>query len=520
MANKFDVIVIGSGSGSKLVRPVADMGLKVALIEKDKTGGTCLNRSLLSSMFKNDEVVAKYVKPCAKRGCIPSKMLIHAADVATSILDAPRHGFNIGQLPPITDQKALVEHVCNEIDADSFSIKEAYDAHPNVTRFEGVASFVGARRVAVSNAHRTPPKEQTIISAERIFIATGCYAKIPPILGLVGTPFMTYRELLRAKTTPESMIVIGGGYIAVELGYYAARAGNTRTTFIVRDKMLRGEDECVRAHFQSEFSRQFDVRAGWAPTRVSYTASTDERGVFTVDIEHVHTRQTDTVVAAALLVATGVEPDTVALDLATSGINTDKRGFIKVDSRFQTDCPGVYAFGDCIGRYLFKHAANFEGEWLFRTLFKEGQYPRFLRRWTASDGGVVYPPIPHAVFTYPQIAGVGLTEADARAKYGNDIVIGRCNIADVAMGAAIRATPESGFVKLVFRAQDGLLEGAHVIGEQAAVMVHMLIAFMQMKATVEDIVETVFVHPALVEVVRDAARVAYNKFAAVGGQKS
>ncbi|KAI8828840.1 mercuric reductase [Chytriomyces cf. hyalinus JEL632] len=473
----FDVIVIGAGSGSKLIRPVANFGLRVAVIEKDKLGGTCLNR-----------------------GCIPSKMLIHPADLVTSLKhDLPKFG-----LPDMSglriNQSALVESVCQEIDQDSASIAPGYDQHPNITRFQGVASFTDVPRVLSVTTREGTMVELT---ATKIFIATGCKAMIPEIPGLLETPFMTYKEILRSPTTHESMIVIGGGYIASELGYYAARVGNTRVTFLVREKLLRGEDEEVRVEFERLFKNEFDVRLGHVPTRVSFDGDQ-----FTVYVESPEGVQQ--VRAKALFVATGVTPDVAELSLARAGIQTTPAGFIHVNDTFETSVPGVFAFGDCIGRYLFKHVANFEGEWLFKTLFARETSVEFISRWVNTEGGILYPPIPHAVFTSPQIAGVGHTEAQAVREYGETgVLVGRCNVADVAMGAALRAT--SGFVKLIFRKSDLRLVGAHMIGEQASTVIHTCIAFMQMRATLWDVVETIYIHPALVEVVRDAGRDAFGK---------
>ncbi|KAJ3228070.1 hypothetical protein HDU81_006306 [Chytriomyces hyalinus] len=290
----FDVIVIGAGSGSKLIRPVANLGLRVAVIEKDKLGGTCLNR-----------------------GCIPSKMLIHPADLVTSLKhELPKFG-----LPDMSGQRinqsALVESVCKEIDQDSASIGPGYDQHPNITRLQGVASFTEVPRVLFVTTGEGNTVELT---AAKIFIAAGCKATVPDIPGLLETPFMT------------------------ELGYYAARVGNTRVTFLVREKVLRGEDEEVRVEFERLFKEEFDVRLGYTPTRVSFDGDQ-----FTVEVMSPDGVQQ--VRAKALYVATGVTPDVSQLSLERQATPV---GFIRVSDSFETSVPGVFAFGDCIGRYLFK----------------------------------------------------------------------------------------------------------------------------------------------------------------------
>ncbi|MDN3508396.1 MAG: FAD-dependent oxidoreductase, partial [Simkaniaceae bacterium] len=186
------------------------------------------------------------------------------------------------------------------------------------------------------------------------------------------------------------------------------------------------------------------------------------------------------------------------LGLETTGIETDEKGFIKVDDHLKTACDGVWAFGDCIGRHLFRHSANFEGEYLFRTLFAE-----------PSNEAVRYETVPHAVFTMPQIGGIGKTEQQLQAE-GVDYVVGKCNYIKSGMGMALLS--DHGFVKLLFDRKDRKLIGAHIIGEEASNMIHMPIAYMNMGATIDDLLKTIYIHPALPELVRNAARSAAREF--------
>ena len=200
---KFDVITIGSGGGAKISSPAASMGLKVAVIEKDRLGGTCLNR-----------------------GCIPSKMLIHPADVAIEIKEA--HRFDIHNDPKFTvDFAKLVERISSTVDSDSNKIVTSYTNHPNISLYQGTARFVDNKVIEINN-------EQ--ITADKIFIAVGTRPSIPNIPGLAGTPYMTSTEALRNTTLPSSMIIVGGGYIGCELGHAYGALG-TKTTFLVRSKL-------------------------------------------------------------------------------------------------------------------------------------------------------------------------------------------------------------------------------------------------------------------------------------------
>ena len=225
-------------------------------------------------------------------------------------------------------------------------------------------------------------------------------------------------------------------------------------------------------------------------TSVSYSKDIGFTVQYTVDSKPFEKQ------AEQLLVASGVTPNTDLLNLSSSGINCDSNGYIKVDSNLETNVKGIYSFGDVIGRNLFKHTANFEGEWLFDRLFK------------SSTLALLYPPIPWAVFTNPQVAGAGLDERQAVKEYGN-VVIGECIYADVAMGQAM--LDDHGTVRLIF-APDRKLVGAVIIGKEASSLIHILMVFMRFGGTVYDVKNLMWIHPALPEVVRGAARDAFGKF--------
>jgi dihydrolipoamide dehydrogenase len=167
-----------------------------------------------------------------------------------------------------------------------------------------------------------------------------------------------------------------------------------------------------------------------------------------------------------------------------------------VNEYLETSCSSVYAFGDIIGRYLFRHTANFEGEYLFNTVIQKNNI-----------GPINYKPVPYAVFTNPQVAGVGLTEKECIAK-GIAYFVGKNNYKNSAMGMALRS--ENGFVKLIFEKESQKLIGAHIVGKEAATMLHMLIMGMNLGVTLNDLVSMIYIHPALPEIVRNAARKALD----------
>lgn len=449
----YDILVIGTGAGTKLIRPCAAQGLKVAALEKAEPGGTCLNH-----------------------GCIPSKMLIHPADLLSEIRDAHRFELDVNQNVGVRF-KELVGRVNDTTDKDSLAIPPIYQKIENIDYFPYEGKFIGNKTLLVNGEELT---------AERIFIAAGARPNIPnQIEGLAGTPFLTYKEALRLRTQPKKVIIIGGGYIAVELGHFFGALG-TEVEFIVRSAFLRHEDSDIVKAFEEQFQKKYTVHCGYEPTRVDF-----RDGTFTVSCIN-HAGETISCTADALLVATGVRPNTDNLGLENTAIELDRHGFIKVNERLETTVPGVYAFGDIIGRHLFRHMANYEGDYLFQSkIISEADYP------------ITYPPIPHAVFTSPQIAGVGKTE-EQLIDEGVAYYKGLNRYEDSAMGMALRS--DHGFVKLLFDRKTDKLLGAHCIGKEAATLIHMAIAYMKMNATLHDMLDTIYIHPALSELVRNAAR--------------
>jgi dihydrolipoamide dehydrogenase len=455
VVKQFDVIVIGSGSGTKLVRPVANKGLKVAIIEEDQLGGTCLNK-----------------------GCIPSKMLIHTADIAMKIRRAELFNLHVENWE--VHFQELIKRVSAVIDQESQKIEPLYKSHKNITLYRKHAVFLEDHLLQVG---------EDIITAPKIFITSGVRVNIPSIKGLAHVPYMTYKEALRNPQLPKRLLVIGGGYIAAELGYLYGALGS-ELHVLVRDKMLSREDSDIQKGFEKAFSRHFHLHSKTQVKEVFY-----EEGVFRVDYVDEE-GQESSIEGDALLVATGMKPQTADLGLEHTSIQVDDQGYILVNDYLETTAKGVYAFGDCIGRYSFRHSANYEGEYLFRELFvHQTQEP------------ISYKPVPHAIFTYPQIASVGKTE-DALKQEGKKYIKAIASYQESAMGMALRS--EEGFVKLLFDPSSRKLLGAHILGEEASDMIHILIACMNQEATVEDLAEMIYIHPALPEVIRNAARQAKN----------
>ena len=454
----YDVLVIGSGGGTKISTPASHLGLKAAIIEKDRLGGTCLNR-----------------------GCIPSKMLIHAGEVAHQIRTADRYnlipsGFRV-------DFPALVRRVSQEIDRESDSILPAYRTNENLDYYHGEARFVGERRLAVRDCE---------LSADKIYIATGSRPRIPAIPGLAGTPFMTSTEALRLEQQPKRLIVLGGGYIGTELAFYFSALG-TEVHVVARSQLIKEEDSQIRREFERAFASRCRLYLNHRTHRVGYDGSEFRVRVSAKDGAPFELG------ADALLVATGVVPNSDRLQLEAAGVATDPAGFIQVDDHLRTSASNVWALGDVVGNYMFRHSVNLEGEYLFRTTIAD-----------PVDQAIDYGAMPHAVFSSPQVAGVGETEDQLIAR-GADFVVGLRNYAASAMGMALRS--EEGLVKLLVDRSNRRILGCHIVGHEASVLIHQVITLMQMKGTLDDLLATTFIHPALNEIVRNAARDARAKLA-------
>ncbi len=453
----YDLIIIGSGGGTKL-RAATTVGKTVAIIEKWELWGTCLNR-----------------------GCIPSKMLIYPADLMTHIReDAEKFGISEVDNPKIDFEK-LITRVQKDIKADSDSIEPIYEKDPLVTLYKWHGKFVSDKVVEVNG-------EQ--ITAEKIYIATGSKPQTPNIEGLVGTPFFTSTEALKNTKQPKKMIVIGGWYIATELGHFYGATG-TDMHFLVRSEMLKAEDKDIRAEFARDFGNRYKLHYWVSPTKISY-----ENETFYVSVSDKEWNKS-VMESDALFVATGVVPNTDNLWLENTKISTSQRGYIEVNNYLETWVQGVYALGDVVGNYLFRHSVNFEGEYL------AGQH--YLGE---TKSVIQYPPVPHAVFSYPQIAGVGVTEDELIKQWKQlwiDYVVGINHYKNSAMGSAI--LPKVGMVKIIAEKSTGKMIWAHIVGDRASDIIHMLIIYVTQWATVEQMLrEIIFIHPALSENIRNAGR--------------
>jgi mycothione reductase len=446
----FDLCVIGTGSGNAVVDDrFADQS--VAIIEPGPFGGTCLNV-----------------------GCIPSKMYVYPAGLARAPMQAARLGVDLELVgvrwPDIRDR------IFGRIDAYAADGRRSREETRNITVLSRRCRFVGPRRIAVGAEE---------ITADQIVIAAGSRPVIPDIPGLTSVPFHTSDTVMRLAELPRRMAILGGGYIAAEFAGVFSAFGTAVTVINRSDRLLAQEDDEIAARFTEQFGREVDIRAKTQATRV------EPGGDGGVLLHLDGPGGPSTLEVDTLLVATGRIPNGDTLDLETAGIETDDRGLIVVDEYQRTTADGVFALGDVSSQYPLKHVANEEA----RTVQHNLLHPDAM---VATDHRFV----PHAVFSEPQIAAVGLTEQEA-AKQGLDYRVGKESYSEVAYGWAMEDTEH--FVKIIVDAATGLIVGAHLLGPHASSLIQPVVQAMSFGQRPTDVARGQYwIHPALAEVVENA----------------
>ncbi|MFK7919388.1 MAG: mycothione reductase [Ilumatobacter sp.] len=447
----FDLIIIGSGSGNSIPSYLDDWN--IAIVERGVYGGTCLNV-----------------------GCIPSKMFVLPADAALAARNGAK--LNIDTQFNGADFGAIRDRVFGRIDSISEGGRD-YRATgtENVTLFEGTARFDGDKRFVVDMNNDGP---QRFIAAPKVLLAAGARPVVPPIPGLVETGFHTSDTIMRLPELPKRLGIIGGGFIAVEMGHVFSGLGSDVTLINRSMGLLRGFDQDITERFGEVFSKRVDLKFGHVPTKVERT----DDGI-------VITNGGERIVVDELLVATGREPNSDLLDVEAGGIECTPRRTVQVDDTMATNVEGVWAIGDIANSYQLKHLANAEASVAFWNL----SHPDDQQRQS-------YKAIPGAVFSNPQVASVGLTEQDARAQ-GLPISVGKRDYAGTAYGWAI--VDETSFAKVIVNTETGLFVGAHILGPQAATLIQPIIQAMELDTPAATVARSVFyIHPALTEVVENA----------------
>ncbi|MFQ3596122.1 MAG: dihydrolipoyl dehydrogenase [Sphingomonadaceae bacterium] len=450
----YDVLVIGGGPGGYVAAiRAAQLGLRVACAEKRATlGGTCLNV-----------------------GCIPSKALLHASELYDEAASGALAKFGIGikgvELDLATMRKEKDKAVKELTGGIDFLFRKN-----KVTWLKGEAAFESPGRVRVG--------EETV-TADHVVIATGSEVAFPPGLAADGEVVITSTEALDLKAVPRHLVVVGGGYIGLEMGSVWRRLGAKVTVVEYMPSIVPAMDADIAAEFAKILKRQGMV----LKTGTKVTAIARKGKTATVSISPAEGGESETLEADCVLLAVGRRPNTDGLALAKAGVETNDRGQIPVDSRFRTNVAHIRAIGDVIPGPMLAHKAMDEGH--------------AVAEWIAGRTGHVNPAvIPAVVYTMPEAASVGLTEAEAKAR-GHEVRVG--SFPFLANSRAKTNRDTEGFVKIIADAATDRVLGVHILNRMAGTMIAQAAQAMEFGASSEDIALTCHAHPTHSEAVKEAA---------------
>jgi pyruvate/2-oxoglutarate dehydrogenase complex dihydrolipoamide dehydrogenase (E3) component len=442
---KYDAIVIGSGQGGNpLSHKLADLGWTVALIEKAHLGGTCINT-----------------------GCTPTKTMVASAQVAYYARNAARWGVRTNgvsvDLPRIVARKDQI------VQSFRSGQQRKVDARKTLRLYRGHARFVGPRRVQVGGE---------VLESERVFINTGTRPEIPRIEGLDDVGYLTNATVMELREVPEHLIVLGAGYIGLEFGQMFRRFGSEVTVVHRGGDILTREDPDVAGELQKALEAEgirFVMNA-----RTTRVQKGDGRIALTLD----QAGSPSTVSGSHLLNATGRRPNSDDLGLDKAGVETDGRGFIKVNGRLETNVPGIWAIGDVKGGAAFTHISYNDYQIVYANLI-EG------KNLTIDDRIV-----PYSVFTDPQLGRVGMAEKEARAA-GHRLKIGKIPMGWVAR--AIERDETAGLMKIVVDAGTDRILGAAILATEGGELIQLLGTLMLAGLPYTLLKGAVYIHPTLAE---------------------
>jgi mycothione reductase len=449
---KYDVIVVGAGDvGLGIGFNASSEGLKTALIDKGNVGGTCVNN-----------------------GCVPSKTLIYTADRIVETRENAR--LDIRSAINDIDFSAIMKRMNNAVSGGRKAIKKAIKGSENLDFINRECHFIDEHTLEAGGNK---------VRGKRIFIASGARPSVPPIKGLAAIPYLTNESILKLGKKPQSMIFIGGGFVALEYAHFFSALG-TRVTVVDRNQtLLHFEEPEISVLLQREMEKRIELHMGVDTTEVMRT----DHG-YTVRVKDVGSGREKEISAEEVMVSAGRKSNADLLKLENAGIEMDGRNFIKVDDYLQTNKKHIWALGDAIGRAMFTHAGDKEAELAWHNATH--------RKKVKMD----FESVPHAVYTYPQIASVGVTEQQARKD--REILVGRATYSDTVMGEAM--VEREGFAKAIVEKGTGMILGFHIIGPHAAMLIQEVVNAMINKAGVKGITGCMHIFPALSNIVPETFR--------------
>lgn len=446
MATRYDAIVIGTGqAGAPLASRLSDEGFKTAVIERKHPGGTCVNT-----------------------GCIPTKTLVASARVAHLARRAAEYGVTLGG-PVGIDMKRVNARMKEVALASRDGVTRWMEGIENGRFHRGHARFEGPRRVRVGDE---------VLEAERIFINTGGRALIPDLPGLAEVPYLTNSSMMEVDFLPEHLIVVGGSYIGLEFAQMYRRFGSRVTVIEQADRLIAREDEEVSDGVREILEGEgIEIRRNAACIEVARAGNGVAIGLDCAD-------GAPRLSGSHLLLAVGRRPNTDDLGLEAAGIETDRRGFIKVDDRLRTNVPGIWAMGDVNGRGAFTHTSYNDYEIIAANLFEN-------RARSVGERIACY-----GLFIDPPLGRVGLTEREVRA---SGVPALKATLAMKRVGRAREWSETQGFMTVIVGAESKRILGAAILGMGGDEVVHALLDVMYADAPYTVVQEAMHIHPTVAE---------------------
>ena len=459
MSESFDVVVIGGGTGGLVTASgCARLGRKVALIERESLGGDCL-----------------------WTGCVPTKALVASARLAHHMRNAEAWGLE--RVEPRVTPKAVMD-----------AMREArreVSRHDDPEKFRKLGIDVIEGRAHLKGGNEVEVGSRTL-AARDIVIATGARTAVPPIDGLREHGFLDHASFLQQNDFPRSLLILGGGYIGIEFAQLFARFGSRVTVVEMLDEIINKEDADVIARVRQILeSEGIEIVTGWA---VKSVRSDGGRKVARIEDRSGASRD---VAVDEIFVASGRRGNTDGLGLEEAGVKVE-RSWVVVDRFLQTSVPRIWACGDVHGGMQFTHVAAYEAVKLVRNMLFPGKSP------------VDYTHVPWALFTDPEVGHIGMTEAEARAKHGDELRVYRIDVADVDRAVVDRTT--SGLIKIVCDSRGRIL-GAHVLCANASTVIEEIVLARKKGMKIGELAQRISAYPSLADGVQKAASLYYQDVA-------